>query len=51
MLYLIDISINYTNLKVFGGALGNYCKFSTVRNTKTHGPIINYDIILISIPM
>ena len=38
-------------LLVCGGAMGNYCRFSMVRNEKTDGPVINYDLVLISVPM
>lgn len=43
------IMISY--LLVFGGALGNICRFGLVRNELSGGPIINYDLVVFSIPM
>ena len=49
--YSLKTGVMISYLLVCGGALGNYCRFGFIRNEKTGGPVINYDIILISIPL
>lgn len=33
------------------GALGNYLRFAFLRNDENGGPMINYDLLLINVPM
>jgi len=33
------------------GALGNYFKFGFLRNDENGGPLINYDLLLINVPV
>jgi hypothetical protein len=33
------------------GALGNYFLFSFLRNEENGGPLINYDLLLINVPV
>jgi hypothetical protein len=44
------MSIYIGFVTILAGALGNYFKFAFVRN-KQGGPIINYDLLLVNVPM
>ena len=33
------------------GALGNFFKFGFLRNNENGGPMINYDLLLINVPV
>ena len=36
---------------VLAGAIGNYVRFSVLRNNHTKGPMVNYDLLNLNIPM
>ena len=38
-------------MTVLAGAIGNYCRFSVLRNKLTNGPMVNYDLLNMNIPM
>lgn len=33
------------------GAIGNYLKFAFLRNNYNDGPLINYDLLLVNVPV
>ena len=38
-------------ISILAGALGNYFKFGFLRNDENGGPLINYDLLLINVPV
>ena len=45
------MSIYIGFVTILAGALGNYMRFSFIRNEITGEPIINYDLLLMNVPM
>ena len=34
-----------------GGAIGNFTRFGFVRSDVTKGPVVNYDLVILSTPL
>ena len=45
------MSIYIGFVTILAGALGNYLRFAFLRNDDTGGPMINYDLLLINVPV
>jgi len=50
-LYDLKMSIYIGFVTILAGALGNYLRFAFLRNDDTGGPMINYDLLLINVPV
>lgn len=50
-LYDLKQSIYIGFIVILAGALGNYLRFAFLRDSDTGGPMINYDLLLINVPM
>jgi uncharacterized membrane protein YfcA len=50
-LYDLKQSIYIGFVTILAGALGNYLRFAFLRSDDTGGPMINYDLLLINVPM
>jgi hypothetical protein len=42
---------NISFITVLAGAIGNFFRFSVLRNRTNGGPVINYDLLNLNIPM
>ena len=52
IIHLHWVNITYFRfITILAGALGNYFRFAFLRNELNGGPIINYDLLLINVPV
>jgi len=49
--YSLKESIEVSYIMVFGGTIGNYAKFGTVRHEFGWGPQVNYDLAMMHFPL
>ena len=49
--YELKSSIYIGFITILAGAIGNYLKFAFLRNNQNDGPLINYDLLLVNVPV
>ena len=49
--YPLKTSIYIGFVTILAGASGNYLKFAFLKNNINHGPLINYDLLLVNVPV
>ena len=49
--YSLKEAITISYLLMFGGAIGSFLRLAAIEHPKSKGPIVNYDLLLLSVPM